>query len=71
MWMKKPTGRRAEDPPVWYCPGPALAGKTQVSKHVYEDSDEGRVKKEIARFINEILIPDVLYILGLGQRQNP
>jgi len=45
---------------------PSLAGKTQVSKHVYEDSDEGRVKKEIARFINEILIPDVLYILGAG-----
>jgi predicted polyphosphate/ATP-dependent NAD kinase len=45
---------------------PFLAGKTQVSKHVYEDSDEGRVKKEIARFINEILIPDVLYVLGAG-----
>jgi predicted polyphosphate/ATP-dependent NAD kinase len=45
---------------------PSLTGKTQVSKHVYEDSDEGRVKKEIARFINEILIPDVLYILGAG-----
>jgi predicted polyphosphate/ATP-dependent NAD kinase len=45
---------------------PSLAGKTQVSKKVYEDSDEGRVKKEIARFISEIMIPDVLYILGAG-----
>jgi len=45
---------------------PSLAGKTQVSKQVYEDSDEGRVKKEIARFINEIMITDVLYILGAG-----
>ena len=45
---------------------PSLAGKTQVSKQVYEDSDEGRVKKEIARFISEIMIPDVLYILGAG-----
>jgi predicted polyphosphate/ATP-dependent NAD kinase len=45
---------------------PSLAGKTQVSKQVYEDSDEGRVKKDIAHFINEIMIPDVLYILGAG-----
>ncbi|MFA5346996.1 MAG: ATP-NAD kinase family protein [Methanoregula sp.] len=45
---------------------PSLAGKTQVSKQVYEDSDEERVKKEIARFINEIMITDILYILGAG-----
>jgi predicted polyphosphate/ATP-dependent NAD kinase len=45
---------------------PSLAGKTQVSKQIYEDGDEERVKKEIARFINEIMIPDVLYILGAG-----
>jgi predicted polyphosphate/ATP-dependent NAD kinase len=45
---------------------PSLAGKTQVSKQIYEDGDEERAKKEIARFINEIMIPDVLYILGAG-----
>jgi predicted polyphosphate/ATP-dependent NAD kinase len=45
---------------------PALAGKTQVSKQIYEDSNEERAKKDIARFIHEIMIPDVLYILGAG-----
>ncbi len=45
---------------------PSLPGKTQFSKQVYEDGDEERVKKEIARFIHEILIPGVLYILGAG-----
>jgi predicted polyphosphate/ATP-dependent NAD kinase len=45
---------------------PSLEGKTQVSKQEYEDRDEERVKKEIARFIDEIMIPDVLYILGAG-----
>jgi len=45
---------------------PSLAGKTQVSKQIYEDSNEERAKKEVARFIHEIMIPDVLYILGAG-----
>lgn len=45
---------------------PALAGKIQLSKHVYEEGDEERAKGEIARFIHEIMIPDVLYILGAG-----
>jgi predicted polyphosphate/ATP-dependent NAD kinase len=45
---------------------PVLAGKTQVSKRIYEDGDEERAKKEIARFISEIMIPDVLYIMGAG-----
>jgi predicted polyphosphate/ATP-dependent NAD kinase len=45
---------------------PSLAGKIQFSKQIYEDGDEERVKKEIARFFNEIMIPDVLYILGAG-----
>ncbi len=45
---------------------PSLAGKTQVSKQLYEDSNEERAKKEIARFIYEVMIPDVLYILGAG-----
>jgi predicted polyphosphate/ATP-dependent NAD kinase len=45
---------------------PALPGKLQLSKHVFEEADEDRAKKEIARFIHEIMIPDVLYILGAG-----
>jgi len=45
---------------------PALAGKVQLSKHVFEEGDEERAKKEIARFVREIMIPDVLYILGAG-----
>ncbi len=45
---------------------PALMGKIQLSKHVFEEADEDRAKKEIARFIHEIMIPDVLYILGAG-----
>ena len=45
---------------------PSLAGKVQSSKQVYEEGDEERAKEEIARFIVEIMIPDVLYILGAG-----
>jgi predicted polyphosphate/ATP-dependent NAD kinase len=45
---------------------PSEAGKTQISKQVFEESDEVRAKGEIARFISEIMIPDVLYILGAG-----
>jgi len=45
---------------------PVLAGKVQFSKQVFEEGDEERAKKEIARFIREIMIPDVLYILGAG-----
>ncbi|MDO9324035.1 MAG: NAD(+)/NADH kinase [Methanoregula sp.] len=45
---------------------PVLAGKVQTSKHVFEEGDEERAKKEIARFVREIMIPDVLYILGAG-----
>jgi predicted polyphosphate/ATP-dependent NAD kinase len=45
---------------------PSVAGKTQASKQVFEESDEERAKGEIARFIREIMIPDVLYILGAG-----
>jgi predicted polyphosphate/ATP-dependent NAD kinase len=45
---------------------PYLLGKVQLSKHVFEESDEERAKREIARFIHEIMIPDVIYILGAG-----
>ena len=45
---------------------PSLAGKVQLSKQVFEQGDEERAKSEIARFIREIMIPDVIYILGAG-----
>lgn len=45
---------------------PYLAGKTQVSKQVFEESSEERAKEEIARFIEEVILPDTLYILGAG-----
>jgi predicted polyphosphate/ATP-dependent NAD kinase len=45
---------------------PSLLGKVQLSKHVFEEGDEERAKGEIARFIREIMIPDVLYIIGAG-----
>jgi len=45
---------------------PAVAGRIQSSKQVFEESDEECAKGEIARFIHEIMIPDVLYILGAG-----
>jgi predicted polyphosphate/ATP-dependent NAD kinase len=45
---------------------PVLAGKVQLSKQVFEEADEERAKREIARFIHEIMIPGVLYVLGAG-----
>ncbi|MFA4860188.1 ATP-NAD kinase family protein [Methanoregula sp.] len=45
---------------------PALPGKVQVSKQVYEEPDEERAKQEIARFMQEVILPDTLYILGAG-----
>jgi predicted polyphosphate/ATP-dependent NAD kinase len=45
---------------------PSLPGKVQLSKQVFEEGNEERAKSEIARFIREIMIPDVIYILGAG-----
>ena len=45
---------------------PAIHGKVQVSKQVFEEADEGLAKEEIARFIVEIIHPETLYILGAG-----
>jgi predicted polyphosphate/ATP-dependent NAD kinase len=45
---------------------PALPGKVQLSKQIFEEGDEERAKAEIARFFHEIMIPDVLYILCAG-----
>jgi predicted polyphosphate/ATP-dependent NAD kinase len=45
---------------------PFIAGKIQVAKQVYEEPDEERAKQEIARFMQEVMLPDTLYILGAG-----
>jgi predicted polyphosphate/ATP-dependent NAD kinase len=45
---------------------PAIAGKVQPAKQVYEEQDEDRAKEEIARFMEEVILPDTLYILGAG-----
>jgi predicted polyphosphate/ATP-dependent NAD kinase len=45
---------------------PFLPGKVQLSKKIFEEGDEERAKREIARFFREIIIPDVLYILCAG-----
>lgn len=45
---------------------PAIAGKVQPAKQVYEEPDEDRAKQEIARFMQEVMRPDTLYIIGAG-----
>jgi predicted polyphosphate/ATP-dependent NAD kinase len=49
-----------------YVKSPHVPGRTQVTKGVFEDSDEDRAKDEIATFMLEILRDDTLYILGAG-----
>lgn len=45
---------------------PALAGKIQAAKQVYEEQDEERAKAAIAQFIDEIMLKGTLYIIGAG-----
>jgi predicted polyphosphate/ATP-dependent NAD kinase len=45
---------------------PAIPGRVQAAKQVFEEADEERAKEEIARFIAELMQPDTLYILGAG-----
>ena len=45
---------------------PALAGKIQPAKQVYEEQDEERAKAAIAQFIDEIMLTGTLYIIGAG-----
>ena len=45
---------------------PSIAGKVQVAKQVYEEPDEERAKQEIARFMQEVMLQDTLYIFGAG-----
>ncbi|MDD1686215.1 ATP-NAD kinase family protein [Methanoregula sp.] len=45
---------------------PVIRGMVQVSKQVYEQPDEERVKGEIAQFMQEVMLPGALYIIGAG-----
>jgi predicted polyphosphate/ATP-dependent NAD kinase len=45
---------------------PALAGKIQAAKAVYEEADEERAKVAIAQFVDEIMLKGTLYIIGAG-----
>jgi len=45
---------------------PVLGERVQAAKQVIEEQNEERAKKEIARFMAEVMLPDVLYIIGAG-----
>jgi predicted polyphosphate/ATP-dependent NAD kinase len=45
---------------------PVLDDLVQQSKQVIEEREEERAKKEIARFMAEVLLADTTYILGAG-----
>jgi predicted polyphosphate/ATP-dependent NAD kinase len=45
---------------------PVFEERVQVAKHVTEEQDEERAKRDIARFITEVMLPDTLYIVGAG-----
>jgi predicted polyphosphate/ATP-dependent NAD kinase len=45
---------------------PYIPERTQGGKQVFEQQDEERAKDDIAAFINEIMLPETLYIIGAG-----
>jgi predicted polyphosphate/ATP-dependent NAD kinase len=45
---------------------PTIRGLVQLPKQVFEEPDEERAKGEIAQFIQEVMLPGTLYILGAG-----
>ena len=45
---------------------PYLPGRVQGAKAVFEEADDERAKRDIARFIAGVMIPDTLYIVGAG-----
>ena len=45
---------------------PSVPGKIQPAKQVYEEQDEERAKLAIAQFMDEIILPNRLYIIGAG-----
>ncbi|WOX56493.1 MULTISPECIES: ATP-NAD kinase family protein [unclassified Methanoculleus] len=49
-----------------YARVPYLPERIQSGKQVFEQQDEERAKDDIAAFINEVMLPDTLYIIGAG-----
>ncbi|MDK2889713.1 MAG: hypothetical protein PWR21_345 [Methanoculleus sp.] len=45
---------------------PYIPERTQGGKQVFEQQDEERAKDDIAAFINEIMLPETLYVVGAG-----
>ena len=45
---------------------PYIPGRVQGAKAVYEEADDERAKRDIARFIAEVMVPDTLYVIGAG-----
>ena len=45
---------------------PYIPERTQGGKQVFEQQDEERAKDDIAVFINEVMLPETLYIIGAG-----
>ncbi|WP_221057565.1 ATP-NAD kinase family protein [Methanoculleus chikugoensis] len=45
---------------------PFIPERTQGGKQVFEQQDEERAKDDIAVFINEVMLPETLYIIGAG-----
>ncbi|MDD4136714.1 MAG: ATP-NAD kinase family protein [Methanoregula sp.] len=45
---------------------PTIRGMVQLPKQVFEEPDEDRAKGEIAQFMQEVMLPGTLYILGAG-----
>lgn len=45
---------------------PFIPERTQGGKQVFEQQDEERAKDDIAVFINEVMLPETLYVIGAG-----
>ncbi len=45
---------------------PYIPERTQGGKQVFEQQDEERAKDDIAAFINEVMLPETLYVVGAG-----
>lgn len=54
---------------LWgFAKSPYIPGLIQATKQIFEERDEKRAKKEISRFLAEVIrgTPDILYIIGPG-----
>jgi predicted polyphosphate/ATP-dependent NAD kinase len=49
-----------------YVSVPCIPERIQGGKQVFEQQDEERAKDDIAAFINEVMLPEFLYVIGAG-----